>query len=291
MTTFSAKAYAPAHITGFFEIHDRAENLRACGSCGAGICLSEGVRCEVELRAADRTSIQIRLNGKPASASVIRLVIERLIADRPFDIVLYAHSKLPSAQGFGISGAGALATALALDAALGSGLSHEEIVGLAHEAEVACRTGLGDIVAQALGGVTLSTKPGAAPYGVVRNIPGEAELVVGVLGVDIHTRDILRHREFRVKINQFGHSALDKMLKAPTLQNLFELSWEFAIRTGLADAKMLKVLERLNALGSASQCMLGNSVFAVGDTHGLVELLSEYGPTWVVGVGDGARVL
>ena len=45
---FLAKAYAPGHITGFFQIHEHEDPHRK-GSTGCGIVLNGGVTTEVKV--------------------------------------------------------------------------------------------------------------------------------------------------------------------------------------------------------------------------------------------------
>ena len=66
----------------------------------------------------------------------------------------------------------------------------------------------------------------------------------------------------------------------------------FTIKTRLADKKILKAIESANHHGMASMCMLGNSVFAIGDTEKLNETLSAFGKTYICTVDKyGAQVL
>ena len=60
--TFLAKAYAPGHITGFFQIHEHEDPHRK-GSTGCGIVLNGGVTTEVKVgKSVEKT--EIFLNGK-----------------------------------------------------------------------------------------------------------------------------------------------------------------------------------------------------------------------------------
>jgi len=50
---FYAKAYAPGHITGFFQIYEH-ENPHRKGSTGCGIVLNGGVTTEVKVGESER---------------------------------------------------------------------------------------------------------------------------------------------------------------------------------------------------------------------------------------------
>src|SRR5207237_8365760 len=88
--------------------------------------------------------------------------------------------------------AAALSAGLALEEALGGGLPRDELVAIAHETEVECATGLGDVVPASLGGMDLRWKPGAPGYSELRTFPVQADLLLVVLGQEIPTKGILR---------------------------------------------------------------------------------------------------
>ena len=59
----TSSAFAPGHITGFFEIYDQEKTPEGRGSRGAGICLSSGVTTRVTLYGPDEERPE-RLKGK-----------------------------------------------------------------------------------------------------------------------------------------------------------------------------------------------------------------------------------
>ena len=69
-----------------------------------------------------------------------------------------------------MSGAGALSCVLALREALDIPVSLFETAYHAHLAEIKNSTGLGDVVAQCTGGVTMRKRQGIPPHGFVDNI-------------------------------------------------------------------------------------------------------------------------
>ncbi|MBA3043627.1 hypothetical protein FP804_00645 [archaeon] len=81
------------------------------------------------------------------------------------------------------------------------------------------------------------------------------------------------------------------MIKKPSIENLFNLSYDFAVKTGLANKRIIKIIEEANKYGTSSQAMLGNSVFAIGDTEKLVKTLKNFGKVYVCSIGRKARVL
>src|SRR6266516_3079679 len=175
------EAFCPGHVTAFFEVVEDPDP-RKKGSRGAGLCLGLGVHPVARLREAPRPSIDILVNGRRNTADVTRKVAEKILAGGSFEVKILSESPLPVSQGFGVSAAAAVSTALALDDALDRRTPRAELVAIAHETEVECGTGLGDVVPASLGGMDLRWKPGAPGYGEVRTFPVHADLLLAVLG-------------------------------------------------------------------------------------------------------------
>ena len=74
---------------------------------------------------------------------------------------------IPVGYGLGSSSAVALSLSLALDQALNTKLDKNTIGQIAHNAEVNCKTGLGDVLASFHGGFEIRVKPGAPGIGTV----------------------------------------------------------------------------------------------------------------------------
>src|SRR2546430_1248786 len=212
------EAFCPGHATAFFEVHEDPDP-RAKGSRGAGLSLSLGVKTVARVREATRSSLDIIVNERHQKAEVTQRVAEKLTGPRSLEIKILSETPLPVSQGFGVSAAAALSTALALNEALGEGRPRDELVAIAHETEVECGTGLGDVVPASLGGMDLRWKPGAPGYGEVRTFPVQADLLLAVLGPEIPTKSILRDATKVVAINRvrgsFDHSLSVKSWSSP----------------------------------------------------------------------------
>src|SRR6056297_986790 len=160
-----ATAVVPGHITGFFSAHPDPEPARA-GSRGAGLALSDGVRVTVSRGSG------IRLNGEAVDIAPVETVVDQLdVAAR-----IEAETPLPIGSGFGASGAVALGTALAANAAFDCERTENELVEFAHCAEVDAGTGLGDVVAQARGGLSIRLEPGGPGHGVLDGLPARPRI-------------------------------------------------------------------------------------------------------------------
>jgi pantoate kinase len=285
------EAFCPGHVTAFFVVHDDPEPRRK-GSRGAGISLSLGVRTTARAREAPHPSINIFVNGRRPEAEVTRWVVERLLGSRSMEIKVLSETPLPVSQGFGVSSAAALSTALALDDALGQGLPRDELVAIAHEAEIACGTGLGDVVPASLGGMDLRLKPGAPGHAEVRTFPVEADLLLAVLGPEMPTKWVLRDPATVAAINRAGGPLVDAFADAPSFDRLFDLGNRFARESGLADRNVLEVIRASRMFGRATMAMLGHSIFATGNSEQLATLYRKFGTLQRCEVdNEGARVL
>ena len=285
------EAFCPGHATAFFEVHEDPDP-RAKGSRGAGLSLSLGVRTVARVREATRSSLDIIVNERRQKAEVTRRVVEKLTGPRSLEIKILSETPLPVSQGFGVSAAAALSTALALDEALGGGLPRDELVAIAHETEVECGTGLGDVVPASLGGMDLRWKPGAPGYGEVRTFPVQADLLLAVLGPEIPTRSILRDAPKVAAINRVGGALVDEFSRSPSFERLFDLGNRFAEETGLANRTMLEVIRASRMFGRATMAMLGNSLFGTGKSEQLATLYRKFGTLQRCEVdNEGARVL
>src|SRR3989449_11189155 len=105
-------------------------------------------------------------------------VAQKVVGARPCEVKILSETSLPVSQGFGVSAAAALSTALALDDALGAKIPRDELVAIAHETEVECGTGLGDVVPASMGGMDLRLEPRAPGHAAERQFRVEAGLLL-----------------------------------------------------------------------------------------------------------------
>jgi pantoate kinase len=235
------------------------------GSLGGGLCLEGGARTAVE--AAEET--EILLNGLVAEAPVSRFVVDRLAQT---SVRVKTELEMPLGSGFGASGAGALGCAYALNALFDLGLTANQAASIAHAAEVTNRTGLGDVIAQHLGGLVIRLTPGAPGRGEVDRIPVPPLEVCCVVKGPISTAEILSDAPLMKEIDRAGSACLRELLRRPTLKDFMRLSRAFALRTDLASGWTRDAIEAVEAAGGmASMIMLGEAVFALGEAPALKE--------------------
>ena len=284
------EAFAPGHITAFFVGYDDANPFRK-GSRGAGLCTTLGVHTVARAREDRQQSIEVYINDEPAKAESTARAAQLLLGSTPYEVKILQKQQLPVSQGFGMSGAGALSTVLALDEALGLGRKRDELVGLAHRSDVESGTGLGDVMPQAVGGMDLRVKPGAPPYGLVKKFEIEKELMLCAVGPPMAKASVLGSRTTMESIREVGLKCLDEFERGPSLDALFDLGRAFAFETGLASAKVRECIDAVRAYGRASMSMLGNAVFAVGSEIAAT-VLRGYGTMYRCRVdNEGARVV
>jgi pantoate kinase len=261
------KAFVPSHITGFFAAKRNSDPMRS-GSIGAGLALSMG-----GVTVAEKADItEIFLNGQLCEAPVSRYVIDRL-AGSPVKVKTNLY--MPLGSGFGASAAGALGCAYALNSLFDLGLTANQAAAVAHEAEVANGTGLGDVIAQNTGGLVIRLRAGAPGTGKIDRIPTLPLKIDCVVQGPISTREVLSDPRIMRDINNSGKSAIKELLVRPTLSEFMRLSRQFTSQIGLASSWAMDAIEAVQASGGmASMIMLGDAVFSIGAP----EALAEFGP-------------
>jgi pantoate kinase len=285
-----AIAFAPGHISAFFEPIYYNQNMDRTGSRGAGINVSLGAVSEVKVTQALQQTITICINNRPSPAPVTKVALKYLVGEMPLSITVNTILDLPVSQGFGMSAGGALSSTLAVAHILT--LPQEQAIKAAHYAEVQLHTGLSDVIAGSYGGIEIRREAGLPPWGMLEHIPGIYDVVLCVIGKKIETKKILSDKKKLDEIASYGRFCTKKLLEHPTLEHLFLLAYDFTKKSGLADPRVLQAIKEANRYGHASMCMLGNAVFAVGNTPLLCKILSVFGKVSCCTIDcQGARVL
>ncbi|MES3517010.1 MAG: pantoate kinase [Natronomonas sp.] len=254
----SATAFVPGHITGFFGVKRTDEPLRT-GSLGAGMTLSDGVTVRVVPEDSDDAST-LELDGEVVSVDAV----DRVCAALDVRARIVAESVLPLGAGFGVSGALSLGTALAAASALDLSLSENELLRIAHGAEVRAGTGLGDAVAQARGGLPIRLDPGAPPHGKLDGIPTTERRIEYLTFGELSTETVLSGDT--ETLTAAGRRALSTIVADPTLPTLMYASRRFAREADLLTPRVRKAIQAVgDEGGEASMAMLGNTVFALDE--------------------------
>ena len=249
----AAQAFVPGHVTVFFSPHFADDPART-GSTGAGLTLADGVTVGFE----PGETAGVELNGEAIDVEPV----DRVLAGLPASGRVAARSPLPLGEGFGVSGALALGTALAASEAGGLARTENELVELAHVAEVESSTGLGDVVAQARGGVPVRLAPGAPPHGRLDGLPAAGRVEYRSFG-PLSTAEVITDDVSAIRAA--GDRALEALCDRPTLGTLFAAGRRFAREADLLTDRVAAVLDDVeSAGGEATMAMLGETVVALG---------------------------
>jgi pantoate kinase len=248
------RAFVPGHATGFFSVH-RHHDPEKAGSRGVGLALTDGVT--VELEAGETTVV---LDGERIDMESVT----RTLSILGVEARVFVASSVPVSAGFGVSGGAALGTALAANQKFDLERTENELVRVAHAAEVMAGTGLGDVVAQAHGGVPLRLEPGTPPDGRLDSIPADPTRIEYVsfggrstgeiIGGDVET------------LTAAGEHSLSTLLETPTLPRTMALSRTFAREADLLTPAVEAAIDAVDeADGEAAMAMLGDTVLALGE--------------------------
>jgi len=283
-----ARAFSPSGISSFFEICDQTPqgkpivDLELVGARGGGFGFEKGVLTEVTVEEVEENCVQVFINGEPSpKAETTRAVVESLLqlCDGTSSVTVKHEVAVPIGAGFGSSAAGALGTAFALSKALGLSLTCNQLGRIAHVAEVKCHTGLGTVSPLLVGGCVITVEPGAPGSSVIDRIPltDDYRIVVGVFR-PLPTKKVLASSEIRRRINNCGRETVDKILACPSIENFLQASKEFAVKSGFATKRVLKLIklaEKAGAVGAA-QNMVGEAVHAVTTVENMDGVLQAF---------------
>jgi len=272
----TAKAFAPAAISSFFEIHDTEGNkpivdLEKVGARGGGFGLHKGVFTQVTVEEAKSPDITVIINGKRApEAKTTKMVLEKLLRNLQKSYVVNVNHKIevPIGTGFGTSAGGALTAGLALKEALDLPFTYNQIGKIAHVAEIECQTGLGTVSSlTSIGGCVLVVEPGAPGICRIDRIPMTSDymVVAGMCKSNRFNKTILSNREKKLAINRYGKQTLAAILAKPSLENFLECCWNFSEKAGFATdntRELVRLAKKAAAVGAA-QNMIGEAVHAL----------------------------
>ena len=249
------------------------------GSRGAGIALDTGVVTNLKLTGKPNGSnIEVTINGRKdqKNTTITHKTLEIMEAKFNINTLLQGtHLKIdhdvdvPIGAGFGISAACALGTALGIAKLLKLNITFNQATSLAHLAEIEMQSGLGDVVAEVNGGITLRIIEGAPGVGTLdKLLPKNEDLYIICKSLGgIETSEIIGDPEHKERINKTGGAMLNQLLKDPVPETFLKLSKKFAVNTQLLSPEVSEIIDILEAeTMGASMAMLGNTAFAISKT-------------------------
>jgi len=277
-----AKAFSPAHITGFFKAELEEREPNQLGSLGAGFSIEKGVKTTVNVREKTEHDINnygIRVKGfNTGDIRVSEYVLQKFLVDgKYFDIT--HEIDVPVGYGFGCSAAVALSLSIALNNSLKCGYSKTKVAQIAHEAEIKCQTGLGDVLASYHGGFEIRTKSGAPGIGEVQKIKPTEKLDVMIICFNpISTKKFLKEKISSV--NGLGGRMVEKLVQSQDMDEFQDMSIKFAQYIHVITPKMNKVVKELHNNGiKCGVALFGETIFSLvtkDKKQRVLEILKKY---------------
>ena len=261
-----ATAFCPAHITGFFKAELDKEDSKQLGSLGAGFSIQKGVKTTVTVREKTKHDISdfaIKVNGfESGDMRVSELVLSRFSVKGKFIDVTH-DIDVPVGYGFGCSAAVALSLSIALNDALDCKLTKIQVAQIAHDIEIECRTGLGDVLASYHGGFEVRVKPGAPGIGQVKKINSKEKRDVIIICFNpISTKKFLKEKIS--SINGLGGKMVKKLIESNDTEEFQDMSLKFAKYVNVVTPKMNQVINLLHKNGiKCGVALFGETVFSL----------------------------
>ena len=299
-----AQAFCPAHVTGFFKAHldDNQSNLENLGSMGAGFSIKQGVTTKVKINTKNNQESNFRISTsgyQSDKTDVSEYVLNEFLKLSDFSTKFFdiEHEvSIPVGYGLGSSSAVALSLAFALDQALDTKLDKEKIGQIAHNAEVSCKTGLGDVLASFHGGFEIRIKPGAPGIGSVEKIATEKISILMICFSPISTNKFIKER--LSQINGLGGKMVNRLLESKNYEHFQDMSLEFAKYVGIMTPRMQKLVDDLSKNNiKCGIALFGETVFSMiskDDEDKVLEILQKYPDGIIIKSeldNNGARVL
>jgi len=299
-----AKAFCPAHVTGFFKAHldDNQSNLENLGSMGAGFSIKQGVTTRVKINTKNNQESNFKISTKGYQSDktdVSEYVLNEFLKLDDFSTKFFdiEHEiSIPVGYGLGSSSAVALSLSFALDQALGTKLDRIMIGQIAHNAEVSCKTGLGDVLASYHGGFEIRIKPGAPGIGSVEKITLEKISIIMICFSPISTNKFIKER--LSQINGLGGKMVNRLLESKDYEHFQDMSLEFAKYVDVMTPRMQKLVDELAKNNiKCGIALFGETVFSMiskVDEDKVLEILQKYPDGIIIKSeldNNGARIL
>lgn len=203
---------------------------------------------------------------------------------------------IPVGYGLGSSSAVALSLSFALDQALNTKLDKNTIGQIAHNAEVNCKTGLGDVLASFHGGFEVRVKPGAPGIGTVEKISTDKISVIMICFSPISTNKFIKER--LSQINGLGGKMVNRLLESKDYQHFQDMSLEFAKYVDVMTPRMQKIVNELTQNDiKCGIALFGETIFSMipkEDESKVLKILEKYSDGVIINSeldNIGARVL
>ena len=167
---------------------------------------------------------------------------------------------------------------------------------IAHNAEVNCKTGLGDVLASYHGGFEIRVKPGAPGIGHVEKIPTNKISVIMICFSPISTNKFIKER--LSQINGLGGKMVNQLLESKDYEHFQDMSLEFAKYVDVMTPRMQKIVNELSE--NEIKCgiaLFGETIFSMipqKEESKVLEILQKYSDGILIKSeldDSGARIL
>lgn len=297
-------AFCPAHITGFFKAYLEKDQKKSeeIGSMGAGFSIRKGVTTHINIlpKINKNSNFKITTTGYESDKTdVSEYVLNEFLKLGDFEDIFFdiRHEiTIPVGYGLGSSSAVALSLSYALDHVLKTKLDHAVIGQIAHNAEINCNTGLGDVLASYHGGFEIRIKPGAPGIGQVEKINLGDITVIMICFSPISTNKFIKER--LPQINGLGGKMVSSLLESKNYEHFEDMSLEFAKYIQVMTSRMENLIQELAASGiKCGVALFGETVFTMipkeKEEH-VLQMLKKYSEAIIIKSkldNQGARVL
>ena len=219
------------------------------------------------------------MNGfESGDMRVSELVLSKFPIDKKFIDVTH-EIDVPVGYGFGCSAAVALSLSIALNDALGCKLSKIQVAQIAHDVEIDCKTGLGDVLASYHGGFEIRVKPGAPGIGEVKKMNSmDKRDVIIICFNPISTKKFLKEKIS--SINGLGGKMVKKLIESNDTEEFQDMSVKFAKYVNVITPKMNQVINLLHKNGiKCGVALFGETIFSLvtkDEKNKVKEILKQF---------------
>lgn len=285
----------PSLLSGFFAPFV-ASDFTIMGAVGGGIGLERGVYLEVSVEYSDRNSVSIEnyINGVKVNGCIVRYIVSKLLLEKDVEgvrITVNQKIDVPIGGGYGSSAASALAIALTLSSILKLKKTVKQIAQIAHEADIVCRTGLGETVVGLLnpcGGIIIVKKPGGPYHAEVDHIPVDSSIMaVTAFYNSIPKNSIMASQSDVERIRRAGLETLNNIFASPSPDVFISKCYEFSVKSGLLTKWIENVIKGVTAIKGvlgASMNMIGEGVFMLVERSYIEDAINyiiKTRPKWI----------
>jgi pantoate kinase len=182
---------------------------------------------------------------------------------------------------------------------LNTQLTNIECAQIAHIAEIVCKTGLGTVLAEFVGGFEIRTGLGGPGIGKIEKIPlaGYKAIILCISPISTHSILSDYSKSWINSIDGLGTRMLNQLRKSKDVGDFLKMSYDFSSALNLTQGPCKAPIEKLKSHGfDAGVALFGKTVFTLVPSQEIAcatSCLREFNGTLIVANVDstGAKVL